>query len=134
MRVFLDTSVLVSAYATRGLCADVLRLVLAGHELLTADAVLDGLDRILRSRMRLPADVVEEIVAYLRQYPVEPKPEQVGEVAIRDADDARVLASALRAGAEVLVTGDGDLLEVAEQVEKLRIVDPRGFWELHRSA
>ena len=32
MRVFLDTNVQVSAFATRGLCADVLRLVLAEHE------------------------------------------------------------------------------------------------------
>lgn len=134
MRVFLDTNVLVSAYATRGLCADVLRLVLTEHELLTAEVVLGELDRILRGKMRLPADVVQEIVAFLRQHPVEPKPEQVADVAIRDADDAWVLASALRAGVEVLVTGDRDLLDVAAQVEKLRIVDPRGFWELHRSA
>lgn len=31
MRVFLDTNVLVSALATRGLCADVLRIVVAGR-------------------------------------------------------------------------------------------------------
>ncbi len=133
MRVFLDTNVLVSAYTTRGLCADVLRLVLKEHELLTAEVVLSEFHRILQNKMRVPPDAVQEIVAYLRQYPVEPKPERVGEVAVRDADDAWVLASALRAGAEVLVTGDRDLLDVAAQVEKLRIMDPRGFWELHRS-
>lgn len=133
MRVFLDTNVLVSAYATRGLCADVLRLVLTKHELSTAEVVLGELDRILRGKMRLPADVVQEIIAYLRQYPVEPRPERTGKISVRDADDAWVLASALQAGAQVLVTGDRDLLDVAAQVEELRIMDPRGFWELHRS-
>jgi hypothetical protein len=33
MKVMLDTNVLASAVATRGLCADVLRAVLAEHEL-----------------------------------------------------------------------------------------------------
>jgi len=33
MRVFLDTNVLVAAYATHGLCEDVFRVILAEHEL-----------------------------------------------------------------------------------------------------
>ena len=32
--------------------------------------------------------------------------------------------------AHVLVTGDKDLLDVAEQVRDLTITDPRGFWNL----
>jgi hypothetical protein len=42
LRVFLDTNVLVAAFATRGLCADLLRVVLVRHELVVADVVLDG--------------------------------------------------------------------------------------------
>ncbi|MEW5929650.1 MAG: putative toxin-antitoxin system toxin component, PIN family [Gemmatimonadota bacterium] len=132
MRVFLDTNVLISAYGARGLCADVLRLVLTEHEMVTGEVVLEELDRVLRKKARLPADAVEEIVANLRQYPVQPKPERVGSVHVRDEDDAWVLASALQAGADVLVTGDRDLLDIAGQVTELRIVHPRGFWELHR--
>lgn len=132
MRVFLDTNVLVSAYATRGLCADLLRLVLTEHEMVTAEVVLEELDRILGGKMRLPTGAVQEIVSFLRQYPVEPKPERASETPVRDEDDAWVLASALRAGADVLVTGDRDLLDIAGQVTELRIVHPRGFWELHR--
>ena len=47
MRVFLDTNVLVSAFATRGLCADVLRLILAEHTLVTGEVVLRELRRAL---------------------------------------------------------------------------------------
>jgi hypothetical protein len=36
VRVCLDTNVLVAAFATRGLCADVLRTVIAEHELVLA--------------------------------------------------------------------------------------------------
>jgi predicted nucleic acid-binding protein len=40
------------------------------------------------------------------------------------------LSSALATQAEVLVTGDKDLLDIAEQVVGLTITDPRGFWNL----
>ena len=40
MRVLLDTNVLASAAATRGLCADVLRVVLAEHELVVCRQIL----------------------------------------------------------------------------------------------
>ena len=40
MRVFLDTNVLVSAMATRGLCADVLREILTSHRLVVSARTL----------------------------------------------------------------------------------------------
>lgn len=40
MRVFLDTNVLVSAFATRGLCADLMRHVLAEHDLITGEVII----------------------------------------------------------------------------------------------
>ncbi len=47
MRVFLDTNVLVSAFATRGLSADVFRRALAEHMLLTGEVVLRDLRLVL---------------------------------------------------------------------------------------
>lgn len=132
MRVFLDTNVLVSAFATRGLCADVLRVVLAEHELVTAETVLAELQRVLISKIGAPAALAKEIDSFLRAHHVEPAPRELPKVPVRDADDLLVLASALEARAEVLVTGDHDLLALAEEEAGLRIVDPRGFWSLVR--
>jgi predicted nucleic acid-binding protein len=47
---------------------------------------------------------------------------------MRDLDDRWVLASAVDGNADLLVTGDQDLLAVARQAP-LTIVDPRGCWE-----
>jgi uncharacterized protein len=132
VRIFLDTNVLVSAYATRGLCADVLRLILAEHDLLTGEVVLNELERILTSKIRLSPLIVEETITFLRQYHVEPKPRGVLPVDVGDPDDAWVLASAMAAQADVLITGDPHLLNVADEVKALRITNPRGFWEMHR--
>jgi len=129
VRVFLDTNVLVSAFATRGLCADVVRLVLAEHTLVTAEIVLREVAQVLRSRFRLPRPRVDDIVAFLREHEVVPKPDAPSELAIRDEDDRWVLASAIAGSAEVLVTGDRDLLDLATQAP-LKVVNPRGFWDL----
>lgn len=129
MRVFLDTNVLVSAFATRGLSADVFRLVLAEHELIVGQIVLDELQRVLDRKIGLPESAVEEALSLLEEHRVVPTVDEDPGVEVAEPSDARVLATALEAGAEMLVTGDRDLLSVKDRVQDLRILDPRGFWE-----
>ncbi len=131
MRVFLDTNVLVSAFSTRGLCADLLRYVLAEHELITGEVNLVELRRIFRDRIKVPASTLASIERLLRDQVVIPKPAEPLLLPIRDPDDRWVVATAVAAEADVLVTGDLDLLDIASQAP-LPIVDPRGFWTMAR--
>ena len=131
MRVFLDTNVLVSAFATRGLCADLMRTVLAEHELVTAEVVLAELRDVLRRRFGYAPQTIDGVVGLPREYHVQPTPEDLPEIHVRDADDLVVLASAIAAGAEVLVTGDKDLLSVRDEAP-IAIADPRGFLSMLR--
>jgi putative PIN family toxin of toxin-antitoxin system len=132
VRVFLDTNMLVAAFATRGLCADVLRTTLAEHELLLSGTVLDELTRALIDKIRVPESTALEIAAFLRaSASLAPAAADPPPIAVRDPDDAVILGEALAAGAHALVTGDKDLL-VLEDGPEIRIVDPRGFWELAR--
>ncbi|MCC6141234.1 MAG: putative toxin-antitoxin system toxin component, PIN family [Nitrospira sp.] len=130
MKVFLDTNVLVSGFATRGLCADVIRLVLAEHEFITGEVVLKELERVLKQKIALPTEQIQEILAFLETQTIQPKPKVPPSISVRDEDDEWVLASAMAAQADVLVTGDKDLLDIAAQVRDLTITDPRGFWTL----
>ena len=131
MRVFLDTNVLVSAFTTRGLSADVLRLVLVEHELITGEFNLEEFRRVLGARMNAPDALIDEAEQLLREQDIVPRPAEPYPIQIRDPDDAWVLASAVAGAAEVLVTGDHDLLSLGEEAP-LRILSPRGFWELRR--
>ncbi len=131
MRVFLDTNVLVSAFGTRGLSADVFRHVPAEHTLLAGEVVLRQMRRAFRRMLKLPSRVVDSIESLLREYEVVPRPPNPSDVAVRDPDDKWILASALAANADVLITGDRDLLELGKRAP-LRILDPRGFWNLVR--
>ena len=128
MRVFLDTNVLASAAATRGLCADVLREVLASHELLISAQVLGELKRVLRIKFGLPHDLIDDFMSLLNQDTVLAKPGATPLVQIKDEDDLPILSAAVSGGADVFVTGDNELLGI-RQVEEVVILSPREFWE-----
>lgn len=129
MRVFLDTNVLVAAFATRGLCADVMRVVLAEHQFITGEVVPRELRKALGRRVKLPTATIEDILGLIREQEVVPKPRKPSDLPIRDLDDRWILASALAGHADVLVTGDRDLLDLADQAP-LPVLDPRAFWDL----
>ena len=128
MRVFLDTNVLVAAFATRGLCADVVRLTLAAHEMIVSERVLTELERALRDKIGLPDRELRSVLSLVREQATL-VPEAEVTVVVRDPSDIPILAAALASGADALVTGDRDLLEL-EQPVGIRIVSPRGFWQL----
>ncbi len=132
MKVYLDTNVLVSAFATRGLCTDVLHVVLAEHELLVGGAVLAEVGRVLRQKIRPSPDAAEDAALLLRQQGVMVVATTPLRLKIRDKDDLAILAEALAGEAHALVTGDRDLLDLGK-LAPLPIVTPRGFWELLRS-
>ena len=121
---------LVAAFATRGLCADVVRTVLAEHELVVSDTVAE-LSRVLQAKIGLPQADVRTILSFLRHHARVIAVLRAGTaVAVRDPDDAVVLGEAIAAGADVLVTGDKDLLQIEAPPARPRIVDPRGFWTM----
>lgn len=132
MRVFLDTNVLVSAFATRGLCADVLRTVLVHHELVAGEVVVDQLRRVLVQKLGVSPQVIDETEHFLRTYPVVPQPSSHLALGLRDVDDEWVVASAVAGGADILVTGDADLLEAAESMPVM-VLSPRDSWRVLRN-
>ena len=134
MRVFFDTNVLVSAVATRGICADLLRIVSSEHELVVGEVVLTELRRVLETRMRVPTERIDEVEKFIRTYEVVAKPDAMDPIVVRDEADRWVLANARAGQTDVLITGDGDLLAVAATAG-VHIVTPREFWEeLRRGA
>jgi putative PIN family toxin of toxin-antitoxin system len=132
MKVCLDTNVLVSAFATRGLAADVLRVVLAEHELLVPTVVLEEVERVLRDKFRAAPAALSLARQVLESQTVVPRPATVLDLTIRDPDDAWVLASAVAGAADLLVTGDADLLSVAGR-SPIPVLSPRAFWEQLRT-
>ncbi len=128
MRVFLDTNVLASAFATRGLCEDVLREVLATHELIVSHLLLDELERVLRKKFNLPRVLASEILKFLKQETLLYEAGALLALEIKDRGDLILLSSALMGKADIFVTGDKELIEL-RKVKSLQVLSPRAFWE-----
>lgn len=130
-RVCLDSNVLVAAFAARGLCVDLLALTLAGYHLIVPQVVAEEVRRVLTEKLEVSPEALEAVNAVLARCEITPRSSQPSPVAVRDPDDELVLADAIVAAADILVTGDNDLLCVAQDAP-IRILSPRAFMSLVR--
>jgi putative PIN family toxin of toxin-antitoxin system len=128
LRVFLDTNVLVSAFASRGLCADLFELILLEHELIVGTQVLIELRRSMRQKIKLPAARSDEIVEFVREHTNTLVDSGEPIVAAVDDDDARVIGEAVAGRADVIITGDTAVQRLGD-VGQMRILSPRAFWD-----
>lgn len=133
MRIALDTNVLISAYTTRGLSSDVFRLILAEHELVLPRVVLEEFGRVLIDKFGVPDHYVAEFADELSQHGIVDTPDAgPGLETIRDPDDRLVVRAAAAGRAEILITGDRDILDVRDRMP-LAVKTPREFWESLRT-
>lgn len=109
-RVVLDTNVLLAAFGTCGLCEAVWVTCLTSRELVTSEHILAQLQRHLGGKFRMPARRAAEVVAFIRAQSELVEPDAVPRGACRDPDDLPVLGTVAAGRAELLVTGDAELL------------------------
>jgi predicted nucleic acid-binding protein len=99
--------------------------------MVVSEQVLTELERTLREKIGLPERELHSVLSLVREEATLAR-EAEATVSVRDLSDTPILAAALASGADVLVTGDR-LLEL-EQPVRIRIVSPRGFWQLVKGA
>ncbi len=91
--------------------------------------MLEELERVLLRQAHVPSESVHAFLTDLRLLKIVPTPPNPSSIPVRDPDDALVLASALEAKADILVTGDKDLLVLGDKAG-IKIVDPRTLWDI----
>lgn len=128
MKVFLDTNVLVSTLATRGLCADLYERLLTEHEVVIGEPVIMEVLDILQRKFRANSELLVKVEAELRLLRVIPAQAVAPVLPIRDVDDPWIIAFALQAEVACFVTGDAELLGL-KGVDELPIISPRVCWE-----
>lgn len=118
---------LVSAVIADGPPRRVLEAIRDGHaELILPKPALEELRRVLRAKLQLDdervssiATLVEELAIMVADAPAE-VPARSG-----DPDDDRIIAAAVAAGAEVLVSGDRKHVLPLRRVGTMRIMRPQ---------
>lgn len=118
--VVLDTNVVLSAFLWRGRPGSILEL--AGERellLLTSRELLSELTEVLHrqrfaSQVAMTGNSVRQMLARYRRLATVVATSRLPAPVSRDADDDAVLACAVAARADFIVTGDQDLLVLAE--------------------
>jgi putative PIN family toxin of toxin-antitoxin system len=129
--VFLDTNVLVSAFATRGLSAELLELVLLEHQLISGRTVLEEFRKALRGKLKMSAVRCTELTEYCAAEALLVVNDAPAAQCEADLQDRKVLGEALAGEADVFVTGDAALVSIGV-LGSMPILTPRQFWELLR--
>ncbi|MHB8468888.1 MAG: putative toxin-antitoxin system toxin component, PIN family [Gaiellaceae bacterium] len=127
LRVLCDTNVLVSALIANGPPSRVLEEAVDGRiELLLPVLVLDELDRVLADKLGFARDRVRDARRLLERIASSQpgRPEQVASVTGDRSDDA-ILACAIEAGANILVTGDKKHLLPLGEHRGVRLLAPQ---------
>lgn len=128
MRVVLDTNVFVAAVVADGLCRDLVRVRVLPHTIITSEPLLRELRATLRNKFAAGPDELP-LLSQLNEEAEIIRPARLRERVCRDKDDDVVLVTALAGKADVIVTGDDDLL-VLKEFRRVRILSPRQFLEL----
>lgn len=133
MRVFLDSNIWISAFTTRGLCSDLVRLLLRRHgrgtiEVLLGAPVREETFQILVNRLHATENDLAQVRVVMDVPQAVPTSSADPPPGICDADDAPIVACALAARAEFFVTGDKALLGL-EAVEGMSFVSARQMYE-----
>jgi uncharacterized protein len=132
MRVVLDTNVLVSGIAyPESIPGRIVRVWRQGGlDVVLSRYILDEMSRVLPrlSRISLTSDEIRDLTDSLMFLADMVEPDSVEEAVLRDAADQQVLGTLRASRADYLITGDKDLLALAERYP---IVTPAAFWERH---
>jgi putative PIN family toxin of toxin-antitoxin system len=129
MRIFLDTNVLVSAFATRGLGEDILPEVITFHQFVSSKTVLAELEHVLKRKFAVTEQICTEIQDFLRSNVILTEDSNKLKLSLSDEADINIVSEAVTANVDVFVTGDTEVAEL-KQVQGMRILSPREFWEL----
>ncbi|MBP6942296.1 MAG: putative toxin-antitoxin system toxin component, PIN family [Syntrophorhabdaceae bacterium] len=128
MKAVFDTNVLIAAFLTEGVCSKLLVRARKGEcDLILSQDIIREFEKVLSKKFGLSRQEIYDVRAVLSEAtkeiirkvdPIEP--------VCRDKDDNKILTCALAADADLLVTGDEDLL-VMKKYGRTRIISPREF-------
>lgn len=136
MKAVVDTNVLISALLFPGGAPDrVLRAALRGHyDLVLSPFIIQELARVLERKFGYTGEEAKAVAEFIENSAsVIVAPSAVPEIITSKKADNEILACALEAGADYLVTGNLKHIYPLKNVGTSKIVSPAGFLAILQS-
>jgi putative PIN family toxin of toxin-antitoxin system len=128
MKLVLDTNVLIAAFLTRGVCAELLEYVVKRHEPVCSAYILQEFHEKLVEKFKVSRRDSDAAVRLLASRFAMVDPVELGQRVCRDPHDDPVLGTALAGRCACLITGDRDLLSL-RSFRGIAILSPQQFWK-----
>ena len=128
MKIVFDTNVILSALITQGLSSRVLNICIDKHQLFISPWIINEVLLKLDVKMHVPKSEIERVSIFLDNIFNKINPEGDLPKLCRDKDDNNILLLAQNVKANIIITGDNDLLSLKEYL-KTKIISPRQFIE-----
>jgi putative PIN family toxin of toxin-antitoxin system len=126
LKIVIDTNVLISALIFPGVSSEIFDSIVQNHEIVLSEWILEEFSRKCREKFKIPADVIAEVLKLLEErITVENPKGEIPEIC-RDRDDNNILWIADSTKAEIILSGDQDLL-VLKEYKEIRILSPRQY-------
>ncbi len=128
MKIVFDTNVILSALITQGLSSRVLNICIDKHQLFISSWIINEVLLKLDVKMHVSKSEIERVSVFLDNIFNKIDPEGDLPTLCRDKDDNNILLLAQNVKANIIITGDNDLLSLKEYL-KIKIISPRQFIE-----
>ena len=128
MKIVLDTNVLVAAFITHGVCNELFENCTLHHEVFVSKFILEEFRDVLIEKFDFTSNQANEAVRLLQTRSTIVNPTSLDRPVSRDPDDDNVIATAVAAACNCIVTGDKDLL-CLERFQGIEILPPNAFWQ-----
>jgi putative PIN family toxin of toxin-antitoxin system len=133
LKAVLDTNVLISSFFWKGPSRHIVDLAIANKiKSVTSPEILEEVEAVIYEDFpQVPYDKIEGIIRDILSYSQLIIPVPITAKKLRDLKDTKIIACAVSAKADYIVTGDKDLL-VLKKYGEIQISNPKTFLDLFK--
>ncbi len=128
MKIILDTNVILSSLLTQGLSYRVFTICSEKYRLYISKLIITELSNILLKKIKIPNEKLTRILSFIDMSFIKIDVKGKLPEVCRDKDDNNILLLAEYINADLLITGDKDLL-ILNKYKETEIINPRFFIE-----
>ncbi len=131
MKIVIDLNVIISAFSSRGLCNDLFELCLYEHDIYLSEYIIKECKNKFEKKIKLSDGIIKNIINYLKNDIKLVVPANINDNICRDKNDIPIIGTAIASRANIIISGDKDLL-VLKKYKNIKILSPREFWDFLR--